>query len=217
MKLATVRDGDGLHVAVLTRRTGGAVWVSVADAALEVLRDERCPGSLAGLLGRDGPRLETPRLVAEAAASGPMPRTVRRWRPNEVRFAPPVPQPGSFLDFYAFEEHVRAARSKRGLDVPAEWYRHPVYYRSNHRSFIGDGEEALFPAGESQMDFELEVAAVLAAPLAGPSAAEAEAAIGGYCLLNDWSARSIQRLPSDRASRARPRRHWQPREPHSRH
>ncbi len=193
MKLATVRDGGGLHVAVLTGRAKGAVWVSVPDAALAVLGDERCPGSLAGLLWRDGPRLETPRLVAEAAAAGPMPRTVRHWLPDEVAFAPPVPHPGSFLDFYAFEQHVRAARAKRGLDVPEEWRRYPVYYRSNHRSFIGDGEEAWFPAGESEMDFELEVAAVLAAPVAGPTAAEAEAAIGGYCLLNDWSARSVQR------------------------
>ena len=193
MKLATVRDGDGFHVVVRTRRTGGGLWVSVSDAALAVLGDDRCPESLADLLARDGPRLKTARSVAEASGAGTLPRGVRRWQPDRVSFAPPVPHPGAYLDFYTFEGHVRASRARRGLEVPEEWYRHPAYYRSNHRSFIGDGGEAWFPAGESKMDFELEVAAILGAPLAGPTAAEAEAAIAGYCLLNDWSARSIQR------------------------
>ncbi len=51
MRVATVRDGDGLHVAVLARRSDGDLWVSVPDAALEFLGDEECPESLAGLLG----------------------------------------------------------------------------------------------------------------------------------------------------------------------
>jgi len=42
------------------------------------------------------------------------------------------------------------------------------------------------------MDFELELAAVLGAPIDSPTADEAEAAIAGWCLLNDWSARAIQ-------------------------
>lgn len=41
------------------------------------------------------------------------------------------------------------------------------------------------------MDYELELAAVLGRRIESP--AEAEAAIAGYCLLNDWSARAIQR------------------------
>ncbi len=193
MRVATVRDGDGVHVAVLARRADGDLWISVPDAAREVLGDGRCPGSLSALLTRDGPRLRTARLVAESAGAGALPPGVRRWRPDAAAFAPPVPHPGSFLDFYAFEQHVRGARARRGLDVPPEWYAHPAYYRSNHRAFIGDGAEAWFPAGESKMDFELEVAAILGAPLHAPDPVEAEAAIAGFCLLNDWSARSLQR------------------------
>ncbi len=193
MRVATVRDGDGLHVAVLARRADGDLWVSVPDGARETLGDDACPESLAGLLERDGPQLATARLVAESAGAGPLLAGVRRWRPGEAAFAPPVPHPGSFLDFYAFEQHVRGARARRGLEVPAEWYSHPTYYRSNHRSFIGHGGEAWFPAGESKMDFELEVAAIIGAPLQAPTAEEAEAAIAGFCLLNDWSARALQR------------------------
>jgi len=192
MRLATVRDRKGLRAAVLTGRGTGACWVAIADAARVALGDKRCPESLVGLLARDGPRLETPRLVIEALA-GETPREVQRWTLTEVRFAPPVPEPGAFLDFYSFEGHVRAARARRGLDVPPEWFKYPAYYRSNHRSFVGAGDEALFPESESKMDYELELAAVLGAPLASPTPAAAEAAIAGYCLLNDWSARAIQR------------------------
>lgn len=192
MRVATVRDGDGSHASVLAATADGRAWVAVADAAAELLGDGSCPDSLAGLLRRDGPGLATARRVAEAAQEAPLPGGVRRWRMGGARFAPPV-APGALVDFFAFEEHVRGARARRGLPVPPEWYKQPVYYRSNQRSLLGDGDEAWFPAGESMMDYELELAAVLGAPLSSPRPREAEAAITGYCLLNDWSARAIQR------------------------
>lgn len=193
MKLATVRDAGGSHVAVLAVAADGPVWVAVADAAPALLASDGCPDSLAGLLQRDGPGLETARRVAEAVREATLPKGVRRWRAGEARFAPPVPDPGALVDFFAFEEHVRGARARRGLTVPPEWFKYPVYYRSNHRSLLGDGEDAWFPAGETMMDYELELAAILGAPLSSPRPGEAEAAIAGYCLLNDWSARAIQR------------------------
>ena len=35
---------------------------------------------------------------------------------------PPVLHPPSVRDFYAFEQHVKTARARRGLEVPEEWY-----------------------------------------------------------------------------------------------
>jgi len=193
MRLATLRGKDSPHVAVLTELADGPAWVAVAGAALELLGDEHCPDSLAGLLLRDGPRLATARAVAKGLRGEEPPHNVRRWPPAEARFAPPVPRPGAFLDFYAFEGHVRASRARRGLGMPQEWFAGPVYYRSNQRSFLGHGEEVWFPTSESMMDYELELAAVLGEALESPTPEQAEAAIAGYCLLNDWSARAIQR------------------------
>ncbi|HUK12960.1 MAG TPA: fumarylacetoacetate hydrolase family protein [Thermoanaerobaculaceae bacterium] len=193
MRVATVRSDAGHHVAVLAVRAGAPAWVPVADAARLLLGDDACPAALAGLLRRDGPELPTVRRVL-AALEGEWPSFgLAAWAPAEVRFAPPVLDPGAFLDFYAFERHVRASRARRGLEMPEQWYRFPAYYRSNHRSFLGSGAQVRFPAGETMMDFELEVAAVLGAPLRHASPAEAEAAIAGFCLLNDWSARALQR------------------------
>jgi 2-keto-4-pentenoate hydratase/2-oxohepta-3-ene-1,7-dioic acid hydratase in catechol pathway len=113
--------------------------------------------------------------------------------PDTVRFAPPVWQPNSFRDFYAFEEHVKTARARRELEVVPEWYEIPVFYFSNHRAFITHGDELKFPAGGEWLDYELEVAAIVSAAAADLSEETAETCIGGYCLLNDWSLRDAQR------------------------
>ncbi len=192
MRLATVRSSRGLRAAVWCRSEGAEVWVDVADAAARLLGEREVPSAMRELLRREGPGLATVRQVV-AAVEGSVPAAeLSTWPVNGARLAPPVPDPGAFLDFYAFEEHVRRARARRGLEIVPEWYRYPVYYRSNQRAMLGPEAEVVFPAGETKMDFELELAAVLGTPLESPTADQAEAAIAGYCLLNDWSARAIQ-------------------------
>jgi len=195
MRLATVRASRGLRAAVWCPMESGDLWVDLADAAAAVLGEPRCRSSLRELLAEDGPRLLTPRRILAELAELPgeeLPPEITTWPVRGAHLAPPIPDPGSFLDFYAFEEHVRQARARRGLEIVPEWYRYPVYYRSNHRTVLGTGAEVWFPAGETRMDYELELVAVLGAPITSPTPAEAEAAIAGYCLLNDWSARAIQ-------------------------
>jgi len=115
------------------------------------------------------------------------------WHVDSVRFAPPVWQPNSFRDFYAFENHVKTSRGRRGLEMIPQWYELPVFYFSNHRCFSTDGDSLPFPSGGEWLDFELEVAAVVTRPGANLSLEAAEEAIGGYCILNDWSLRDVQR------------------------
>ena len=47
--------------------------------------------------------------------------------------------------------------------------------------------------GTEQMDFELEVACVIGMPGRDLSPDEARRHIAGFCVMNDWSARDIQR------------------------
>lgn len=190
MRLATVIGAGGARAAVFS--PAHACWVDVAGAAAAMLGDPSWPTSLRGILARDGAALAPCRELLARLEAAEVPAGTARGGDHAV-FAPPVPDPGSFLDFYAFEEHVRRARERRGLAMIPEWYTYPVYYRSNQRGFVATGTEVRFPPGETMMDFELELAAILGAPLASPSAAEAEAAIAGFALLNDWSARAIQR------------------------
>ena len=109
------------------------------------------------------------------------------------RWLPPLLPAVSFRDFYAFEEHVRRARERRGLTVPEAWYRFPVFYFSNSHALFGHEAEIPVPPDGDWLDFELEVAAVLGAGGRDLEPAAAEALIAGYCVLNDWSARRVQR------------------------
>ncbi len=108
------------------------------------------------------------------------------------RILPPVENPGAFLDFYTFEEHVKTCRQKRGLEMAPEWYEHPVWYNGSTRCFLGHGGSVKFPEGEGKKDFELELAVVLKKKCFAATPQEVKDCIGGYTILNDFSARELQ-------------------------
>ncbi len=112
---------------------------------------------------------------------------------RSVHFHSPVPDPPSFRDFYAFEQHVKAARKLRGLEMNPLWYDIPIFYFSNHIVLYGHGNEVRYPQGSKELDFELEFAAVIATGGSDISAEDADQFIAGYTILNDWSARDFQR------------------------
>src|SRR6478609_1717990 len=112
---------------------------------------------------------------------------------RDLRFGPPVLRPPSLRDFYAFEGHVRTMWERRGGEVPETWYRLPIFYFSNVSEIRGPGEPVWAPAASLELDYELEVAALIDTPAVDLPAERGEEAIGGYTILNDWSARDLQR------------------------
>ena len=111
----------------------------------------------------------------------------------ELAFGPPVLEPPSFRDFYAFEQHVATMWKRRDMEVPEAWYRLPIFYFSNTSEIRGPGDPVWAPPGSQELDYELEVAALIDTPVRDLIAARGEEAIGGYMVLNDWSARDLQR------------------------
>lgn len=111
----------------------------------------------------------------------------------DLAFGPPILQPTSLRDFYAFEEHVATMWKRRGGEVPEAWYRLPIFYFSNVSEIRGPGDPVWAPAGSVELDFELEVCALVDAPGRDLTAEAAESVIGGYTIFNDWSARDLQR------------------------
>ena len=125
-------------------------------------------------------------------------------------------RPRSFRDFMVFEKHaIDAARgmvhrflpgAARVLGLtekvtrrpakryhPSElWYQQPIYYMSNALTFVPSGTKIAPPAYTSAIDYELEIGVILKDELFNATPAEAEAAIGAYFLLNDFSARDKQ-------------------------
>jgi fumarylacetoacetate (FAA) hydrolase len=111
----------------------------------------------------------------------------------DLAFGPPVLRPPSVRDFYAFEGHVRTMWERRGGEIPETWYRLPVFYFSNVSEIRGPDDPVWCPAASSELDYELEVAALVDTPAVDLSPERAEEAIGGFMIFNDWSARDLQR------------------------
>ncbi|CAN3130272.1 fumarylacetoacetate hydrolase family protein [Mycobacterium sp. smrl_JER01] len=125
--------------------------------------------------------------------------------------------PASFRDFMLYEDHATDAarglvrRFHPGQSRAAEtiekltrtpfplfkpkrlFYRQPIYYMSNHLSFVPTGTPVAFPSYSTALDYELELGFVLKAPLYNATAEEALAAIGAFVVVNDFSARDVQR------------------------
>jgi fumarylacetoacetate (FAA) hydrolase len=135
-------------------------------------------------------RIDGDRVIQLAAqtlqsffSGGGQAREHAEYRLDEVTLRPPVLRPPSVRDFYAFEQHVRTARESRGFEIPPEWYEQPVFYFSNPAAIFGPEDFVPYPEETEELDYELEVAAIVGA----------EGAIGGFTVMNDWSARDLQR------------------------
>ncbi len=126
-------------------------------------------------------------------------------------------EPKSFRDFMLYERHaidaargfvqrfmpgvlpiVRAYEAVLGAPFPALkphalWYRQPIYYMGNHLAFVTDGGTVALPSYTNALDYELELGFVLAHELFNASPEDAERAIGGFVVVNDFSARDVQR------------------------
>jgi fumarylacetoacetate (FAA) hydrolase len=111
----------------------------------------------------------------------------------DLAFGPPILRPPSLRDFYAFEVHVRTMWERRGGEVPEAWYRIPVFYFSNVSEIRGPDDPVWCPAASRELDYEVEIAALVDTPVVDLPAERGEEAIGGYTILNDWSARDLQR------------------------
>ena len=68
----------------------------------------------------------------------------------------------------------------------------PTFYVANHTMALADGQEMWWPSHTKFLDFELELACVLRSPLVDATPEQARQAVGGWFVLNDWSARDVQ-------------------------
>ena len=73
------------------------------------------------------------------------------------------------------------------------FYAEPIYYFGNAMTVVPTGTPIAFPSYSKGLDFELELGWVLKAPLYNATPSEAVEAIGAFFLLNDFSARDVQR------------------------
>lgn len=89
---------------------------------------------------------------------------------------------------------MKTCRAHRGLSMIEQWYRIPAFYFSNAASVIGDGDPVYKPVSTNELDFELEIAAIIGTEASDlPTDDSAMMCVAGFTIYNDWSARDIQR------------------------
>ncbi|MEM9871635.1 MAG: fumarylacetoacetase [Pseudomonadota bacterium] len=161
---------------------GPAVWTALRNRLTDLLSE-----------GSADRTLVEPLLVPMADATLYMPLVV-----------------SEFTDFYAGRHHATNVGTMfRGAEnaLPPNWLHIPIGYNGRASSVVVSGTDIRRPWGQlkspdhdvpaflpcRRFDLELEMGAIVGMASDGPiSVDEADAAIFGYVLLNDWSARDIQ-------------------------
>jgi fumarylacetoacetate (FAA) hydrolase len=201
MKLVTFRLPD------LSTRAGlvHAERVSALDYpdVLALLRDPQGLEKARRALESISAELSPEDLLQSAAHSsqpllGLMPQSRRHgmseeYMLHELVLLAPIAEPPTLRDFYAFEQHVRAARALRNAQMIPEWYEIPTFYFSNTSEVYAHDDPVPYPEGSGELDFELEIACVIGREGKDIPLEEAGAYIAGYTIMNDWSARDFQR------------------------
>jgi len=112
---------------------------------------------------------------------------------NDLTFDVPLDEIAMYRDFYAHEKHVKKGFEKRNETVPAAWYEIPAYYKGGNTGFIGNDEVIPWPYYSQQLDYELELGVVIGRDGKNVKEKDIKKHIFGFTILNDISARDIQR------------------------
>jgi len=118
------------------------------------------------------------RQLAETATGPEHDRT-------DLDLAPVVPRPGKII---CVGVNYAAHIAEMGRDTPT----HPTLFAKYPEALIGAFDDVVLPAASQAMDWEAELAVVIGAPVRHADEATAEAAIAGYAVLNDVTARDWQ-------------------------
>lgn len=177
MRLVSFEDSGGAaRLGALTTEEG---LVDLAAAEPEL------PSTMLGLLELGAAGMELARATLAAAAERGLVVPVAG-----IRLLSPLPRPNSIRDFMLVEGHASGGGRR---ELPPEYYEIPAYWKGNCDAVFGPEDEIRWPAYTEQLDYELELGAVLGARGRGFTPETAAGAIAGYTIFNDWSARDIQR------------------------
>lgn len=112
---------------------------------------------------------------------------------EDIKLLAPLPNPRSFRDYVAFEQHMLNASISFGHKVSEAWYEMPIFYFTNHQAIYGPEDMIKRPEGEEKLDIELELAVIIGKKGSDIKIENADEYIFGYTVFNDWTARAIQK------------------------
>ncbi|WP_062308203.1 fumarylacetoacetate hydrolase family protein [Alicyclobacillus sendaiensis] len=171
MKLCTYREGDALRLGLVR----GDEVVDVASSAKRL--GVTVPDAMEDVIAAYAScRAALERVEAEGVSAG---------RLSDLRLAPPVTRPQKILCVgLNYRKHAEEAK----MPIPSS----PVYFAKFVNSLAGHGDEIAIPEVAREVDYEVELVAVIGRRCRNLSEEEALGAVFGYAVGNDLSARDLQ-------------------------
>lgn len=104
---------------------------------------------------------------------------------GDLDHAPVVPSPGKIICVgLNYRNHI--------LEMGRELPEYPTLFAKYTEALIGPYDDIMLPAGSPAVDWEAELAVIVGSPVRHADAETARAAIAGYSVLNDVTARDFQ-------------------------
>jgi 2-keto-4-pentenoate hydratase/2-oxohepta-3-ene-1,7-dioic acid hydratase in catechol pathway len=193
VKLITFEAEAGLRLGSLT----GTAIVDL-DTAWEAATGARAAtfSSMRALIDAGEPALDDARRAERYAIEKEM-----LIDPAAVRLAPPLPNPRALRCCSTFPGHYRNVRGTLGRwsgnepedpSPPPIFFNTPGYYKGNHLNITGPGDDICWPSYGDWLDFELELALVVATGATNIESADWKRHVFGWTIFNDVSARHPQ-------------------------
>ncbi|HEX5080113.1 MAG TPA: fumarylacetoacetate hydrolase family protein [Geminicoccaceae bacterium] len=149
-------------------------------------------GSLHALIGRGAAALRAVAQLCEMAAGGKL--DAARLRLADVRLLAPIPRPAKnvFCVGRNYVEHIAEGARAQKIDLKLPEY--PVFFSKPPTAVIGPGDAIPVQVEVStKVDYEVELAVVIGKPGRNIRAADALDHVFGYTIVNDVTARDLQR------------------------
>jgi len=188
MKLVTYRNGiEG------AARLG--VWrddLVIDVAALAMAQGQTLPDTMLGLIDLGRPGLAALRALLDAAGDTPPAGTATAFA--NVTLLAPIPRPRKNIFGIGLNYTAHVAESAKTLDTNPDLPRQPVVFSKPPTAVIGPGEPILHDASMTQqLDWEVELAAIIGTRARRVSRASALEHVFGYSVMIDVSARDNRR------------------------
>lgn len=195
MKLLTFKRSDQLISGLCV----GNNSVIDLQAAMETGRslglvafDGPAPSSLLDFIGMENPIDCAKAIFANRAHNA---FSAITFQEDHLTLAAPIPRPSKNVFCVGRNYAAHASEYSRTQKIALELPEHPVFFSKPPTSVIGPDEAIFFDAGVTEkLDYEVELGVIIGKSGYSINAADAMDHVFGYTIINDISARDIQRI-----------------------
>lgn len=187
MKLATLSI-EGKPSAAVQLSSGA--WLIIAQAAGGQQNDALASGNLETLIAGGPDAMAALTAIVAQAEDGQHADAVVA---DAVLMAPiPAPRKNIFCVGRNYMDHIAEGEKAQSIKVAVS--EHPVYFTKPPTSLVPpEGDVLIFPEVSEAVDYEVELAIVIGKPGRNISKEDAFDHIFGYTIVNDITARDVQR------------------------